>query len=121
MDPDTAVAAVRRHMTGQARLREARAAAHRACLLAKVPELAAILRDRYGARRVLLFGSLAWGEPDELADLDLAVEGLAAADYFEALGELLWISPAPVDLVRLEDAAPGLAARIAAEGRVIHG
>ncbi len=42
-----------------------------------------------GARKVLLFGSLARGEFRTDSDVDLAVEGLPSEVYFRAVGELL--------------------------------
>jgi predicted nucleotidyltransferase len=70
---------------------------------------------------VWLFGSLAWGTPGLDADIDLAVDGLASEHYFAALGELLAAAPAPVDLVRYEEAPAGLQSRIQADGRLLHG
>ena len=82
----------------------------REALLARVREVAALLRTRFGARRVVLFGSLAhaaWFARD--LDLDLAVEGLAAGQYWEAwrVAEAR-IPDRPVDLVELETAGEGL-------------
>jgi predicted nucleotidyltransferase len=58
------------------------------------------LTERYGATRVLLFGSCA--EPDrEAHDIDLAVEGIPPARFFEFYGELLFRLSKPVDLVDL--------------------
>jgi predicted nucleotidyltransferase len=77
-------------------------------------------RDRLlelGASRVILFGSLAAGTAHEASDVDLAVAGLPAEVYFTALGELMTLFCAPVDLVRIEEACPSLADRIAAEGQ----
>jgi len=55
---------------------------------------------RYGAKRVLLFGSSA--EPQrEGRDIDLAVEGIPAHRFFEFYGELLFRLSKPVDLVDL--------------------
>lgn len=57
----------------------------RAQLLARVRQVAAELNSRYKVKRVLLFGSLAsadWFIPE--SDVDLAVEGLAVADYWQA-------------------------------------
>jgi predicted nucleotidyltransferase len=66
---------------------------------------------------VILFGSLASGSAHEASDVDLAVAGLPSEAYFTALGELMALFCAPVDLVRIEDACPSLVDRIAAEGR----
>jgi predicted nucleotidyltransferase len=55
---------------------------------------------RYGAARVLLFGSGA--DPARVPrDLDLAVEGLPAERFFDFYGELLFSVSKPVDLVDL--------------------
>jgi hypothetical protein len=70
-------------MTGSVRGRAG--SAERAGLLARVREAAAELKGRFGARRVVLFGSLAheaWGVTG--ADIDLAVEGLPAETYRQA-------------------------------------
>jgi len=75
-------------------------------LLERIREAADVLRTRFGARRVVLFGSLAhaaWFTPD--SDVDLAVEGLEGDTYWQAwrlLEELIAVRP--VDLVELETA-----------------
>ncbi|MCF6290517.1 MAG: nucleotidyltransferase domain-containing protein [Desulfobacterales bacterium] len=48
-------------------------------------EVSGLLKDRFGVRRVVLFGSLAhvsWFTRS--SDIDLAVEGLTGEDYWEA-------------------------------------
>jgi predicted nucleotidyltransferase len=82
----------------------------RARLVARVREAAEALRSRFGVRRVVLFGSLAhevWFVPD--SDVDLAVEGLKAADYWRAwrLVEEM-IGDRPVDLIEIERAGESL-------------
>ncbi len=57
-------------------------------LLALLPGAKAILAGR-GAARIWLFGSLARGDAGPASDVALAVEGLAGADYFPALAELM--------------------------------
>ncbi len=79
-------------------------------LLARVCEVATVLRTRFGARRVVLFGSLghaAWFARD--SDIDLAGEGVTAGQYWEAwrVAEAM-IPDRPVDLVELESAGEGL-------------
>ena len=94
------------------------AARARARALIGQAELAArTLREELGARRVWLFGSLAWGEPHEGSDVDLFVEGLDAARRSEAERRLECLIEGPFDLVREEDAPPGLAERVHREGR----
>jgi len=89
----------------------ARATRLRACL----PEALRILQS-HGARRVVLFGSLARGDVTERSDVDLAAEGVRSAEYFTALASLNGLFDCPVDLVELETAGASLAARIAFEG-----
>jgi hypothetical protein len=72
---------------------------------------------RLGARRVFLFGSLATGSVTETSDVDLAVEGLPREAYLEALGGLMALFRAAVDLVRLEGAPDKLLERVHGEGR----
>nr|HID14120.1 nucleotidyltransferase domain-containing protein [Anaerolineae bacterium] len=79
-----------------------------------------LLKQRFGARRVLLFGSLAGeGEWHERSDIDLAVEGLTPADFFPAYSACRDLLPRDLDLdldlVPLEDAYPEMRARILGE------
>lgn len=56
------------------------------------------LSRRYGAKRVLLFGSSA--DPvHEGEDIDLAVEGIAPRDFFRFYGDLMFTLSKPVALV----------------------
>ena len=74
-----------------------------------------VLKNRFGAREVHVFGSLAGQSPwHSNSDIDLAVEGLAPEDYVPALSALYDLLPEglELDLVTLEDAAAELAARI---------
>jgi predicted nucleotidyltransferase len=71
---------------------------------------AAILRERFGASSVMVFGSLA-GERwfGEASDVDLAASGLQADDYFTAVASLQGLlGEFEVDLVDLDRCPPGL-------------
>ena len=79
-------------------------------LLTRVQEAARQLKTQFGVQRVILFGSLAdanWFIPN--SDIDLAVEGLSASDFWNA-----WrvvedvIGDRPVDLVEIETASETL-------------
>jgi predicted nucleotidyltransferase len=85
-------------------------------ILDRLPRVVRSLRDA-GATRIVLFGSLATDAPRSSSDLDLAVTGLPLERYFSALAEAMRLAGCPVDLVRLEDAADSLRARISSEGR----
>ena len=55
---------------------------------------------RYDVKGVLLFGSSI--DPSRKAnDIDLAVEGIAPAKFFDFYGELLFALSKPIDLVDL--------------------
>jgi len=79
-------------------------------LLERIYEAASLLKTRFGARRVVLFGSLAhgaWFTPD--SDVDVVVEGLGGDAYWQAwrlLEEM--IGNRPVDLIELETAGESL-------------
>jgi predicted nucleotidyltransferase len=79
---------------------------------------AALLRERFGVRRVVLFGSAAGDAPwHSRSDLDLAVEGLRPEDYIRALNACHELLPSSIalDLIPLESAWPELRARIEGE------
>ena len=59
------------------------------------------LRDQ-GAMRVYVFGSALDGTLREDSDVDLAVEGLPAHLFFQAMAEASWIVGRPVDLVEVD-------------------
>jgi len=71
---------------------------------------AALLRSRYHAARVVAFGSLIQSDRFHLwSDVDLAVWGLAPADYFEAVARVLDIGgEIKVDLIIAEKCKPYL-------------
>jgi len=88
-------------------------------LLVRVRKAAEILKIQFGARRVLLFGSLAqpfWFRED--SDVDLAVEGLKSGkDYWEAwkaVEEI--IADRVVDLIEIEAAGESLKQAIQRHG-----
>jgi len=82
---------------------------------------AALLRRRFAVRRVILFGSLAdgdWFSAD--SDIDVAVEGLAPGDYWEAWRLLeSVIGERPVDLVEIESAGESLRRMIERTGMAL--
>jgi predicted nucleotidyltransferase len=80
-----------------------------------VRSAASLLKTAYGAKRVILFGSLAheaWYSAD--SDIDLAVEGLPDDAYWRAVDEIIAIAveeiigDRPVDLIEVEAARESL-------------
>jgi predicted nucleotidyltransferase len=84
--------------------------AEKESILLRVRKVASGLKTRFGAQRVILFGSLAhdeWFMPD--SDVDLAVEGLSGENYWAAWGlaeEI--IGDRPVDLIEMETATESM-------------
>jgi len=85
----------------------------------QVANAAALLRARYGATRVVVFGSLA--QPDRFhvrSDVDLAVWGIDERLYLRAVADVTALDAAVlVDLVRAEEATPSLLATIEQKGQ----
>ncbi len=87
-------------------------------LLERIREAAAVLRTRFGARRIILSGSLAhgaWFTPDSNVDID--VEGLKGGAYWRAwrlLEEV--IHDRAVNVVSLETATVSLRQAIQRHG-----
>lgn len=78
--------------------------------------IAAMLRAQFGATRIILFGSLATDRFTAGSDIDLAVDGLAPADYFPALAEAGKLTDFPVDLKPLGELFPHVRNRVLATG-----
>jgi predicted nucleotidyltransferase len=104
---------MRAHLARRFAAAEQDALARAERLRAELPRLARVLHER-GARRVVLFGSLApGGRPHAESDIDLSVEGLETGVFRACAHACLdAVTEAQVDLVRWEDAPPGLRAEI---------
>ena len=79
-------------------------------LLGRIRDAAALIKERFGAKRIVLFGSLAhasWFVHD--SDVDLAVQGLVGDDYWKAWGlaEKI-VKDRPVDFIDIETARESL-------------
>ena len=81
-------------------------------------EAAQILRERYGVKRVRVFGSLLHPERFHArSDVDLAVEGLSAERYWDALADVLFLNDEIViDLVDPETCPTAIWAAVEQEG-----
>jgi predicted nucleotidyltransferase len=80
-------------------------------LLINVHKVAKVLHHQYGAVRVVLFGSLAYGARwwREASDIDLAVEGLTGKNYWRAWKTVEEMLPGrTVDLVDFDMATNSL-------------
>jgi len=75
------------------------------------------LKDRFGADRVILFGSFARGDFHRWSDIDLAACGIPPADFYRAVAFATGFSNVfKVDLVDVEDCPESLREHILKEG-----
>jgi predicted nucleotidyltransferase len=58
--------------------------------------------ESVGCSEIYIFGSLANDQASEGSDLDIAVRGIPAKNFFSVYGEILSRSSRPVDLVDLD-------------------
>lgn len=82
---------------------------------------AALLKEKYGASEVLVFGSLAHGTWfSRWSDVDLAVRGIPDERYYAAVAAITGLSREfKVDLVDLDDCLLSLRQVVAREGIAI--
>ena len=94
-------------------------AQRRSAARAAAKRVAALLRDEYGVSRVVLFGSMGGqGCLGPRSDVDLAVWGLDAEAYYEAVARAQDVgAPFQVDLVRMERCSDTLGDAVRREGR----
>ncbi len=116
VSPQAAVEILKRRLSQRQAEEQRRAATLRRLL----PPLVKLLVEEFRVRRVVLFGSLAHGYAHAGTDIDLAVEGLETAAYFQALHRALDIAGVRVDLIRLEEAPERLGRIISERGEVLH-
>jgi predicted nucleotidyltransferase len=84
--------------------------------------VARLLVRRYGARRVILSGSLARGDFRRGSDIDLAVEGVPGERFFEASAAAARTAGEfEIDVVPIESATRRYREWLAEEGIVLHG
>ncbi len=104
----------RREMEHPARAKRRR----RAMVIAR--KAADLLREEFGAKKVLLFGSLARrGSFTLFSDIDLAVEGMPSR-YYAAAETVYYLTPEfKIDLVELETCPPAMRKNIERDGKPI--
>ena len=78
-----------------------------------------LLKSEFGAKEVVLFGSLARRVGFTLwSDIDLASRGIPSDKYLTAMDTVLYLSPEfKIDLVELETCPPSLLKSIESEGK----
>jgi predicted nucleotidyltransferase len=86
----------------------------------EVDRIAKLLQQQFGATQVIVFGSLVKDTFHSDSDIDLAVAGISAADYFAAVAAANQISQRWVDLKPLESLEPHFKERVLTTGKVIN-
>lgn len=80
-------------------------------------QAADILKEKFGAKQVVLFGSLAQDMFHQRSDIDLAVEGIDSKQFWQAWNTLDTLGPEfEIDLVAMETVSPKLRQQIEQEG-----
>lgn len=84
----------------------------------KAKKIAIFLKEKYGAKRVILFGSIVKSSYlHKRTDIDLLVEGIKSNDFLRAGADAWTISsPFDVDIVPVERADQYLLSRALEEG-----
>jgi uncharacterized protein len=86
-----------------------------------VEKVAELLRAKFGATRVIVFGSLVRGDRfDAESDVDMAVEGIPPGDYFTAMAEVNEVSHQWIDLKPLESLEPHFLQKVLTMGKIIN-
>jgi len=79
--------------------------------------LAKELKERFHASKVMLFGSLTRADFSQWSDIDLAVWGISASDYYKAVAYASGYSSVfKIDLVDAEDCSQSLLQHIIHNG-----
>lgn len=73
----------------------------------------------FGAKKVFLFGSFLENK-ERARDIDIAVSGVPAEDFFTYYGKVSMEVKDDVDIVDLKDVSPHLHRRIISKGKVLY-
>jgi uncharacterized protein len=88
---------------------------------ADIQKVAELLRCKFGATRVIVFGSLVRDDRfDAESDIDMAVEGILPEDYFTAMAEVNEVSHQWVDLKPMESLEPHFLQKVLTMGKSIY-
>lgn len=86
----------------------------------KLEAVVELLVNEFKAEKIILFGSLVKGDFDRESDIDLAVEGIPTADYFEVLARINSLSDHWIDLKPLEALEPHFLERVLQTGECLY-
>lgn len=89
-------------------------------ILRKLQGFSQDLAERFGVKRVYLFGSLAKGLFFKGSDIDLAIEGMDFEDYLKAIAEYRFIKGIHIDLLNLDFCRANFKDEILKDGKVLY-
>ncbi len=83
-------------------------------------KIAGVLYEKFGADKVMLYGSLARGDFTSWSDIDIAVWGISVTDFYRAVAFATGVSDKwKVDVVDGQDCQENLRASILEEGIIL--
>jgi predicted nucleotidyltransferase len=88
-------------------------------ILDKEVEKIVAISKKFGANKVVLFGSCI-SDVQSARDIDVAVSGVKAADFFKFYGEVSTAVDDEVDLIDLDDVREHLRHRILSKGKLLY-
>ncbi len=74
-----------------------------------------------GCSKILLFGSYAEGKINSNSDIDIAVSGIKALEFYKAIAKLPLLINTAVDLVDFDDLPPYFQKSIQKNGIILYG
>lgn len=89
-------------------------------IIRDIERIASILL-RYGAAKIILYGSLARGDYKADSDIDMCYEGIPDENYFRAVAECLMETQRRVSILDFKSIKGYLKQRILKEGRLLYG
>lgn len=85
----------------------------------EVEAIAKLLQERFGATKIVVFGSLVKDRFGEDSDIDIAVEGIDSKSLWDAYAEISQCSQRFIDLKAMEKLDPYFKKRVLETGKVL--
>lgn len=75
---------------------------------------------KHGAKRIILYGSIARGDYRADSDIDLCVEGLSPGKFFRAIAECIMRIDRPISILDYHNLHGYLKERVLTEGKILY-
>ncbi len=73
-----------------------------------------------GARKIILYGSLARGDYDQHSDIDICVDGIPKESYFRAIARCMMEIDRRISILEFEKIQGYFKERILSEGKILY-